>query len=143
MVVVCLGAQLDFLDFNRLLLLARFAFSPLPFILKLAEIHNTAHRRIGIGRNLYQIQPFGPGQFQRIARVYNTNIIIGIGNHADFADTNILIDAKIWGAYTVSSSLVKLSALIDDVGSVRQKMRTQAQFGAIIAYTTKKVQGPS
>jgi hypothetical protein len=54
---VGVGAELDLLDLDRLLLLARFGFAFLLFVLELAEIHDLADRRIGVGRDLDQVEP--------------------------------------------------------------------------------------
>jgi hypothetical protein len=49
--------ELDLFDLDDLLLLARFGFALLRFVLEFAEIHDLADRWIGIWRNFDQIKP--------------------------------------------------------------------------------------
>ena len=55
-VVVDIRAEFDLLDLDHLLLLARFVLALLFLVFVFADIEDFAHRRIGIGRNLNEIQ---------------------------------------------------------------------------------------
>ncbi len=55
------GAELDFLDLIGVLMLARLFFLLSHFVAVFAEIDQTANRRGGIGRDLYQIHPLECG----------------------------------------------------------------------------------
>ena len=57
-VVVGPGTKLNFLDYNRHLLLLRFVCLLLGFVLKLSEVNDPANRRVGSRGDLDQIQPF-------------------------------------------------------------------------------------
>jgi len=56
-VVVDVRAHLDLLDLDDLLVLAGFSRLLLGGVFQLAEIENLGDRRIGIGRNLDEVQP--------------------------------------------------------------------------------------
>src|SRR5439155_296991 len=55
-VLLRLGPHLDFLDLDGRLLLARFLQSPRLRVLVLAEVHDTAHRRLGVGRDFDEVE---------------------------------------------------------------------------------------
>ena len=61
------GTELDFLDLDDVLLLARLGLALLRLVFVLAEIHDLADRRFGIGRDFDQIQTrlFGKGHSAR------------------------------------------------------------------------------
>jgi hypothetical protein len=54
---VDVGAHLDLLDLDDLLLLAGFALLLLFLEFELPVIENLADRRVGVGRDLHEIQP--------------------------------------------------------------------------------------
>ena len=53
---VGLGTEPNFLHLNDFLLFTRLAFLTLLLVLELAEVHDPANRRIGIRRDLDQIE---------------------------------------------------------------------------------------
>ena len=91
--IVRLGPQLNFFDFDILLLLASLAFATLLFVLELAVIHNAAHWRVGVARHFNQVQTFGLSHFQGISERNDADIFVCVVNEADFARSNLVIDA--------------------------------------------------
>ena len=55
-IAVRIGTELNFFDFNDLLLLTGLSFFLLSLVFELTKIHDLADRRICVGRNLYQIK---------------------------------------------------------------------------------------
>ena len=70
---VDLGAELDLLDLDPRLLLAGLLLADVAFVLVLAVVHDPAHRRIGLRRDLHEIQVEIPSLSQSV---------LG-GNHPD------------------------------------------------------------
>ncbi len=87
--VVGLGAETQFLDFDLLLRLARFAFPFLFFVKLLAVVHQSTNGRIGIGRNLYEIQLPLCRQCQRFACRQNAELLTGFVDHPHTRCTNL------------------------------------------------------
>lgn len=85
--------ELDLFDFDCLLLLAGLGFALLLFVLELAEIHDLTDRRIGIGRDLDQIQTCILCHNKRARRGYDPNVFAVGANQADFRAPDAIIDA--------------------------------------------------
>ncbi len=91
---VRVGTELDLFDLDDLLLLARFAFAFLLFILELAVVHDLADGRGGVGRNLYQIQTGLFSHLHRLGRMHNTDVIAICTDQADFGGADFVVDAR-------------------------------------------------
>ena len=63
-----LGTELDLLDLDPRLLLAGLLLADVPLVFVLAVVHDPAHRRIGLRRDLDEIQVQLPGLSERVAR---------------------------------------------------------------------------
>ncbi len=84
-------SELDGLQDNLGLFLLGF-FRPLAlFILELAIIHDSADRRIRVGRHLYQIQPYRFGTFQTFSGRNDTELLIVFINNQDFLCPNLAV----------------------------------------------------
>jgi hypothetical protein len=92
-VIVHVDAELHFLDRDRLLVLFGLAVFFLLLIEKLPIIHDAANRRLRSGGNLYQIQVLFAGQFERLKRLQNSNLLTFVANHANFACADTFIGA--------------------------------------------------
>ena len=86
-IVIGIGvrSELDLFDFDDLLLFARFGFALLGLVFEFAEIHDLAHGRVGIGRNLDQVQSSFFGHFHGAA--------VGT-NKANFVRADIFVNAR-------------------------------------------------
>lgn len=97
MMIVRLRAELDFLNFDLLLLLAGFALALLLVVLELTEVHNTTNWRICARCNFYEIKLTLFGFFQRLCKRNNADIggfvAVLLNNEADFTRTDLTIDA--------------------------------------------------
>ena len=86
-------AQLDLLDLDDLLLLARLGGFFLHFVFVFAVIHQLAHGRFGIGRNFDQIEAGFFGKKDSVARGHDAaHFALGIDN-ANLASRDAAIDA--------------------------------------------------
>src|SRR6056297_2889114 len=87
------GAELDLLDLDGLLLLARFGLAFLLFVLVLAEIHDLADRRIRIGRDFHEVEPHFLCHLER-PRGRDEADIFAVGtDQADFFGANTVVHA--------------------------------------------------
>ena len=77
-------AELDLFDLDDLLLLAGFALTLLLFVFELAKIHDLAHGRIGVGRDLDQVEPGFFGHFHGARRCHNADVFTVRTDQADF-----------------------------------------------------------
>ena len=91
---VRIRAKLDFLDLDDLLLFARFGFTFLLFVFVLAEIHDLAHGRLGIGRNLDKVEPSFIGHFHGTLRRHNADVFAVRPDQADFIGADLVVDAR-------------------------------------------------
>ncbi len=71
------GAQLQFLEIDRFLLLAGLVGLFLLLVFKLPVIENFGDRRLGVGRNLDQIKPRLFRQAQRLADIDDARLFAG------------------------------------------------------------------
>jgi hypothetical protein len=89
-----IGPELDLFDLDDLLLLARFALAFLLFVFELAKIHDLANRRIGVRRNLNQIETGFVGHFHGSGRGHHTDVFAVGADQADFSGTDFFVDAR-------------------------------------------------
>src|ERR1043165_3368917 len=68
-VIVCSRSKLNFLDRDRHLFLLRFVCLLLRFVLIFSEIDDATNRRIGVGRNLDEVQSFLTGGAHCVAHI--------------------------------------------------------------------------
>ena len=87
-------SKLDLFDLNNLLLFTRFAFPLLLFIFELAEIHDLAHGRVGIWRDLNQVQPGLIGHLHGTHWRDNADVSAISANQADFGGVDLFVDAR-------------------------------------------------
>jgi hypothetical protein len=80
---VRVGTELHLLDLDRLLLLARLGFAFLLFVLELAEIHDLADGRIGVGRNLHQVEAGLRGHVHGLGGVHDADVFAVRADQAD------------------------------------------------------------
>ncbi len=93
MVLVGLGAQLNLFDRDLDLILFRLALLAPLLVLEFAVIHNTTNRRVGVRRNLYQIQADIVRSILRVPNAHDADVGIGMVNQSDVAHAaNISVD---------------------------------------------------
>src|SRR5271169_2233452 len=90
-VLVHVDAELHFLDGDDLLMLLGRAFLFFLFVDVLAEIHDSAHRRLRRRRYLYQVKVLFPGQLERFEGLQDADLLAFVVDHAHFARTNTVI----------------------------------------------------
>ena len=100
-----LGAQTDLFDLDGLLCLACLALSLGPLVQKLAIVHHPAHRWVGIGRNLNEVQPALPRHVERIAQGYHADHAIW-PDEPYFSGSYPLIYSILPGGYRLLLALV-------------------------------------
>ena len=91
--IVGARTHLDLFDLDGLLFLAGFGLALLRLVFELAEVHDLADGRVGVWRNLYQIESgfFGHdhGAFGR-----NDACILAVcSDQSDFRAANAVVDA--------------------------------------------------
>jgi pimeloyl-ACP methyl ester carboxylesterase len=89
--VINARTHLDFLDFDDLLLFARFRRLLLRLVFQAAKINDLADRRLGIGNDFYQIETSLFGHRQGVESVDNTHILAFGINQLDFGNADIAI----------------------------------------------------
>jgi hypothetical protein len=99
------GAELDFLDLDDVLLLARFGLALLRLILVFAKIHDLADRRLGVGRDFDQIKSGFFGHLHGAGWCDHPDIFAISPNQADFGGTNAIIDA--WSRFALRRGVVR------------------------------------
>ena len=88
------GTELDLLDLDDLLLFARLVLLFLGFVLVLSEIQNLADRRLGIGRDLDQVECRLGGHIKSFAEVTTPDHLpVGV-DQSDGADIDFAVDAR-------------------------------------------------
>lgn len=93
-VFVGLWPQLNLFDRDLHLVLFRLPFLTALFVLKLAVVHDTANRRLGIWRYLDQVKPNIVCALLGVPKTDYTNICVGIVNKSNLAyAANISIDS--------------------------------------------------
>ena len=95
-IVIGIGvrAELDLFDLDDLLLLARFGFTLLRLILEFAKVHDLAHGRVGIGRNLDQIKSGINSHFHGAIRCHDADVFPIRTDQADFVGADVFVDAR-------------------------------------------------
>lgn len=93
-VVVHVDTKLYFLDGDDFLVLFGFAFPLFLLVEVLAEVHDAANGRLRRRRNLNQVHVAFPGDFERVLRGHNPELIAFIIDYADFAYANALVSAN-------------------------------------------------
>ena len=89
------GRHPDFLDLSHMLILLGFFFLFGLFKAELTVVHDLAHRRGGIGRDLYQVQPLIISSCKRIPGGHDTKLFTCGVDHADFLVSDILIELMV------------------------------------------------
>lgn len=69
--------ELDLLDLHLVLLLATLPLLLAFLVLVLAVVHDPANHRIGIGSDLYQVQPGLLGTPDRLVKADDTGVFLG------------------------------------------------------------------
>src|SRR6056297_290614 len=90
---VGVGAELDFLDLDGLLLLACLGLAFLLFVLVLSEIHDLADRRLRIRRYFHEVEPDLLGHLERPGGRNNADILAIGTDEADFVCADAAVDA--------------------------------------------------
>src|SRR5262249_38633808 len=92
-VLVDLGPELDLLDLDHLLVLSRLARALLLLVLVLAEIHDSANRRHGGGRDFDEVEAFLLRNGQRLGRRHDAQLLAVVVDDANFAHANPFVHA--------------------------------------------------
>ena len=87
------GAELDFLDLDRLLLFPRLGFPLLHLVFVFAKIHDFGDRRVGVRRNFHQIEPDFLGKLAAALGRDNAQIFAFGANQAKLIRGDALIRA--------------------------------------------------
>ena len=93
-VIVDAGPDLDLLDLDDLLLLAGLVLLLLGLVFELAEIEDLADRRIGIGRDLDQIEAGLGGHVERFARGDDPDHLAVFLDKSDARHGDLGVDAR-------------------------------------------------
>ena len=88
------GAQLDLLDLDDFLLLARFVLALLFFVFELAEIEDLANRRLSVGRNLNQIETGVGSHADGFPGRHDPHHAAVFAHKAHLRDIDLVIDAR-------------------------------------------------
>ena len=92
-VIACFGAEADFLDLG--VVNVGLVVLLLLLVLELAEVHNSADRRLLIRRHFDEIQPGVAGDPHRFVRWDDAQLTAISSDYSDRADPNLLIDAML------------------------------------------------
>jgi len=87
-----LWTQADLFDLNHLLLFTGFALFLCLLVLELAKVHNSTDGRLGVRRNLYQIEISIAGTIQSFTDRDN-HVVTRLCNQANLTDADLLINA--------------------------------------------------
>ena len=85
--------ELDFLDDDDLLLLARGAFALFLLVEEAAVVLDAADGRNGVGRDFDQVETALAGDLQRFKGRQDAELFAVFVDHADFAGANAIVDA--------------------------------------------------
>lgn len=96
LIVICIGvrSELDLFDLDDLLLFARFGFALLRLVFEFAEIHDLAHGRVGVGRDLDQVQPGFFGHFHGTAWRDDPDVFAVGTDQTNFIRADIFVNAR-------------------------------------------------
>src|SRR5215204_4128265 len=84
-------SELDLLDLDHALVLLRFTGELLLLVLILAKVHDPAKRRHCGRRDLDQVEPLLTRNDQRLWRRHDPQLLSGLVDDADFANTNAFV----------------------------------------------------
>jgi hypothetical protein len=93
--VVGHGPKFDLLDLDHFLMLLSLVSLLVQLVKVFAVIHDPANRRLGSGRDLYEIHVFFLGQLDRIEGSQYANLIAVIVDHSYFFCPNPLDDSDV------------------------------------------------
>ena len=110
------GGHADFLDLGDMLVLLGLFFLFGLFKAELSVVHDPAHRRGGVGRDLHQIQPLLISPRQCVPGGHDAQLIAGGSDDPYLFVTNVLIE---------------LMVLLADMKHLQQKTRMQQQHPQI------------
>src|SRR5579885_1539442 len=85
--------ELDLLDLDLSLLLARRLLGLVSLIDELAVVHDLADRRFGVGRHLDEVQTFRLGTGDGVARQHDANLRAIRGDHANSRHGDLFVAA--------------------------------------------------
>lgn len=123
-IIVCLGADANFFDFDLLLPFFRFALFLMAFILEFAKIHDSTDRRLRIRSDFNQIQILVACNLECLGNRQNTQLFARIVvDDPDFADSNAFVYAQFFV----------------DCGSPPESKKTHPKSGENITYPEKIV----
>ena len=93
--IVDLQSEADFLQLRVRLIAASIAGLLGGFVLVLAVIHELCDGRLGVRRNLNQVEPGLFGQTQRVLDSDDADLFTSGSHEANLGDSNTLIDASL------------------------------------------------
>src|SRR5690625_3228844 len=87
-------SELDLLDLDHLLISSGFGGPFLGLVFVLSEIHDRADGRIGIWRDLDQVEAYAFGHPDRVARIHGAVILALMIDEPDLGAANCPVDAR-------------------------------------------------
>ena len=93
-VIVDARAHLDLFDLDDLLTLAGLGGFLLLLVLEFAIVEDLADGRLGVGRNLHEIEPGLLGTLHGVETAHNADILIGFVDQTDVSSPDRLIDPR-------------------------------------------------
>src|SRR5215813_11272008 len=94
-VLLGLGPHLHFLDLDRRLLLARLLEPPGLRVLVLAEVHDAAHGRLRLRRDLHEVELLVARRLERLRRRHDSELFALRAHHADLAGADTFVDTNL------------------------------------------------
>ena len=91
-VIVNLGPNADFLEFDDVLMLPGFALLAALLVSKFSVIHQPTDRRNRVWSNLYQIKSALPCHFERVSGLNDANLGSQFVDQTNFTDPNTFVD---------------------------------------------------
>ena len=101
-VLIDLGAELDFLELGVCLVASRVARLHGRLVLELAVVHELAHRRAGVGCHLDQVEVGLLSQTQGVLHADNADLLAAGADETHFGNADPFVDT---GLADVGSSL--------------------------------------
>ena len=86
--------ELDLLHLVRVLVLAALLLPLLLLVLELAELHQPADRRIGVGRNLDEVHSLLTRQYQGVGERDDSKLLTFLANHAHLPGADLAVDTE-------------------------------------------------
>ena len=140
--------HLDFLDVDGLLLLAGLVFLFLLLVFELAVVDDLADRRLGVGRNLDQVEADVGSAQARILRWHDADLGTLFVDQADFGNTDHVVDARAfvdrrngtdWASYGLASFRLRSSPIL--CGTGKHRYQRPARSGALSILKTSAIVG--